>query len=417
MALVAAGISMLWAPQNPRGFPVYGYKGKAGYSLMDVFDSKAGGAMVVASLPEGRPLWLEQIRDNFLHPSNESLANYACTVLGDDDGDDIDFDVNPTREEPILLSSEEPDDASFCLIRRSSRAGPQRGPSEEPAADDVDTHVVDLQAGTVEQVETRKKKRGDKTREKKAEEPVAETPRKRPSTSSYLDYVVVSDTLSGLDAGVKRPSHDSDDDSTLTEIMKKRKLLEEKKKELDSQAAAALAEKKSKLQKETVAAPSKSEIDLGVFSEKTGYRLEKNFKSASGSRPPKSGRYVCKVDISKINPPTSPPSKPLDLSPPNPDPKGKGMEDEVEVEQVEKVVKDIMLVLGEMRPMLKGLKRKLSQGKPLPKEPFILNACGALEEVVHLAFLNVRNFTIFRVGHGLAPTLPAMIFPMPRIGL
>ncbi|MFS7921511.1 hypothetical protein Hanom_Chr03g00237611 [Helianthus anomalus] len=59
-ALVAVGMSMLWAPQNPRGFPIYGYQGKAGYSLMNVFDPKAGGAMVVAELPEGRPLWLEQ---------------------------------------------------------------------------------------------------------------------------------------------------------------------------------------------------------------------------------------------------------------------------------------------------------------------------------------------------------------------
>ncbi|MFS7966186.1 hypothetical protein Hanom_Chr09g00770891 [Helianthus anomalus] len=234
------------------------------------------------------------------------MANYANTILGDDGEDDIDFDVNPTREEPILLSSGESDDASFHLIRRSSRASLQRGPSEELAADDVDTLVVDPQVGTAEQVETRKKKRGDKTEEKKVEEPVAETPRKRPSNSSYLDYVVVSDTLSGLDAG-------------------------EKKKELDVQAAAALAEKKSKFQKETVA-PSDSEIDLGLFSEKTGNRLEKIFKSASGSRAPKSGRSVRKIDISKITLSTSPPSKPLDLSPTRSDPKEKGKEDDVEEE-------------------------------------------------------------------------------------
>ncbi|KAJ0466414.1 hypothetical protein HanPSC8_Chr14g0595921 [Helianthus annuus] len=123
-ALVAVGMSMLWAPQNPRGFPVYGYRGKAGYSLMNVFDPKAGGAMVVASLPGGRPLWLDQIKDNFLHPSNESMANYTNTILSDDGEDDIGFDVNPTREEPILLLSKESDDASFHLIRRSSCAGP-----------------------------------------------------------------------------------------------------------------------------------------------------------------------------------------------------------------------------------------------------------------------------------------------------
>ncbi|KAM0039630.1 hypothetical protein Hdeb2414_s0012g00384241 [Helianthus debilis subsp. tardiflorus] len=53
-ALVASGMSMLWAHQNPRGFPIH-----AGYNLMNVFDPKAGGAMVVAALPEGRPLWVE----------------------------------------------------------------------------------------------------------------------------------------------------------------------------------------------------------------------------------------------------------------------------------------------------------------------------------------------------------------------
>ncbi|KAJ0955844.1 hypothetical protein HanPSC8_Chr01g0007601 [Helianthus annuus] len=293
-------MSMLWALQNPRGFPVYGYRGK-GYSLMNVFDPKAGGAMVVASLPEGRPLWLDQIRDNFLHPSNESLATYANTNLGDDGEGDTDFDVNPTREEPIILSSKESDDASFHLIRRLSRVGPQRGPSEEPVADDVDTPVVDPHVGVVDPSERRKKKREEKVGEQTADDPVGETPCKRSSKSSFLDYV--------------------------------RKLLEDKKKEFDAQAAAALAERISKLQKETTAAPSESEIDLGVFSVKAGNRLENIFKSASCSRAPKSGRSVRKIDISKITPPTSPPSKPLDLSPPRPDSKGKGKKDDVEVEQ------------------------------------------------------------------------------------
>ncbi|KAF5758912.1 hypothetical protein HanXRQr2_Chr16g0734911 [Helianthus annuus] len=236
-------MSMLWAPQKHRGFPIYGYQGKAGYSLMNVFDPKAGGAMVVAALPEGRPLWVEQIRNNFLHPTSESLATYANTVLGEDGEDDIDVDPAPTQG------------------RLSSFRGE-----------------------TAEQVETRKKRKKDKTEEKKAEEPVAEEPRKRPSNSSFLDYVVISDSLSVLNAGVKRSEHDHDDDATLTEIMKNRKALEDKKKELDAQVAAAMAEKKSKLQKETAAAPSESEIDLGVFSAKVGNLLEKMFKSASGSR-------------------------------------------------------------------------------------------------------------------------------------
>ncbi|KAJ0502635.1 hypothetical protein HanHA300_Chr11g0415151 [Helianthus annuus] len=55
-ALVGAGMSMLWAPQNPKGIPVYGYQGKVGYGLLNVLDPKAAGAMVEAILPEGKPV-------------------------------------------------------------------------------------------------------------------------------------------------------------------------------------------------------------------------------------------------------------------------------------------------------------------------------------------------------------------------
>ncbi|KAM0002482.1 hypothetical protein Hdeb2414_s0008g00275161 [Helianthus debilis subsp. tardiflorus] len=79
-ALVVAGMNMLWAPKNPRGFPFYEYKREIWYSLMNIFDPEAGGAMVVATLPEGRPLWVDQIRDNFLHPSSQSMATYANVV-------------------------------------------------------------------------------------------------------------------------------------------------------------------------------------------------------------------------------------------------------------------------------------------------------------------------------------------------
>ncbi|KAJ0615957.1 hypothetical protein HanRHA438_Chr02g0084141 [Helianthus annuus] len=337
-ALVAVGMSMLWAPQNPRGFPVYGYQGKgitvidsffsefcyaslhilssfaAGYNLMNVFDSKAGGAMVVYILPEGRPLWLDQIRDNFLHPTSESMATYANVVLGEDGGDDLDDVISPTREKVIILSSEGSDESHEGLIPCSTRAGPPQGtvnePVNEPAADDVETPI-----DTAEQLETSKKRKGDKSEKKKVEEPVSGAPRKRPSNLSFLDYVVVSDTLSGLDAGDKR-------------------ILEDKKKELDEQAAVALAEKKSKLQKETTTAPSESEIDLGVFSAEVGNLLEKMYKSASGSRGLKPGKGVRKVDVSKITPPTSPPSRTFDLSPPCANPDGKRKEDDVEVEQV-----------------------------------------------------------------------------------
>ncbi|MFS8025545.1 hypothetical protein Hanom_Chr16g01476331 [Helianthus anomalus] len=87
-------MSLLWFPQNPRGYPVYGHKGK-GYSLINVFDPKVAGTMAVAVLPEGQPLLVDQIRDNFLHPSSESMDTYTNTILGDDDEDEIDIDINP----------------------------------------------------------------------------------------------------------------------------------------------------------------------------------------------------------------------------------------------------------------------------------------------------------------------------------
>ncbi|KAJ0694156.1 hypothetical protein HanPI659440_Chr15g0605611 [Helianthus annuus] len=308
-------MSMLWAPQNPRGFPVYGYKGKAGYSLMNSFDPKASGAMVVVGLPEGRPLWIDQIRDNFLHPSSESMATYSNVVLGDDGEDETDFNPAPTRGEPILLLSEESVGSYQDLIHRSTREGPQRGAAQEHVVEGVATPVVDLQAGVTEQVETRKKKKEERSEKKTAEKSVAETPRKRPSNSSALDYV--------------------------------RKILEDKKRELGAQAAAVLSEKKSKFMKESAVAPSESEIDLGVFSKKTGNRLEKIFKSSSAPQASsKSTHSGPKIDISKITPPASPPSRPLDLSPPHLDPKGKGKEDEIEVDQSERVVENVAAGAG-----------------------------------------------------------------------
>ncbi|MFS8019260.1 hypothetical protein Hanom_Chr15g01401711 [Helianthus anomalus] len=255
------------------------------YSLMNCLDPKAGGAMVVVTLAEGRPLWLDQIRDRFLHPTSESLAAYANTILGEDGGDDLDDVLSPTREEVIVLSSEGSDRSHEGLIPRSLRAGPPQGTRNEhvnePAGDDVDI---------------------DKSEGKKAEEPIAKAPRKRPSSSFFLDYVVVSDTLSGLDAGDKRAERDPDDDATLMEIMKKKKVLEDKKKEVDEQAAAVLAAKKSKLQ-----------------NAKRGNLLEKIY-AASSSQGVKSGKGTRKVDISKITPPTSPPSRTFDMSPPRADP-------------------------------------------------------------------------------------------------
>ncbi|KAJ0606810.1 hypothetical protein HanHA89_Chr03g0089351 [Helianthus annuus] len=167
---------------------------------MNVLDPKAGGAMVVAYLPEGRPVWLDQIRDRFLHPTSESFASYANTILGEDGGDYLDDATNPAREEVIVLSSGGSDGSHEGLIPRSTRAGPPQGtgnePVNEPVGDDADVPV-----DTVEQLETRKKKTLDKSEnKKKVEESATEAPRKRPSTLPFFDYVVVSNTLSGLDA-------------------------------------------------------------------------------------------------------------------------------------------------------------------------------------------------------------------------
>ncbi|KAJ0457736.1 hypothetical protein HanIR_Chr15g0777111 [Helianthus annuus] len=258
MALVGAGMRMLWVPKNPLGVPVYGYQGKFGYSLLNVLDPRAGGAMVEAIQAEGKPTWLDQIRNRFLHPTSESFATYANTAL----------------EQVIVLSSEGSDRSLEGLTPHSARAGPVQGAVNEPVNEPVD---VDVPVDTAEQLEIRRKKGLDKSegKEKRAEEKTTETPRKQTSTLPFLDYVVVSDTLSGLGAGSKRTERDPEDDETLTEIMKKRKTLEDKKRELDEQAAAALAAKKAKLQKETPPAPSESEIDMGVFSAKRGNLLEK----------------------------------------------------------------------------------------------------------------------------------------------
>ncbi|MFS7987553.1 hypothetical protein Hanom_Chr11g01024321 [Helianthus anomalus] len=282
--LVGVGMSMLWVPKHPRGCPCLWLSGERyqfGYSLLNALDPKAAGAMIEAILSDGKPVWLDQIRDRSLHPTSESFASYANTILGEDDLDDA---TDPVREEVIVLSSGGSDGSHEGLIPRSTRADPTQGTwnelVNEPVGDDVVPAVE-----TAEQLETRKKKKLDnpEKKEKKVEEKVTGAPRKQPSNHLFLDYVVVSDTLSGLGEGEKRTERDPDDDETLTEIMKKKKVLEDKKKELDEQAAAALAAKRSELQKETPPAPSESEIDMGVFSAKRGYLLEKIYV-ASGSQ-------------------------------------------------------------------------------------------------------------------------------------
>ncbi|KAJ0944857.1 hypothetical protein HanPSC8_Chr03g0121441 [Helianthus annuus] len=318
MALVGAGMSLLWVPKHPLGQPAYSHKGKFGYSLLNALDPKSAGAMVEAIQADGNPTWLEQIHDRFLHPTDASLSRYANEVLGEDDEDDL---VDSGREEVVILSSGSSDRDVEDLISHSARAGTTPGGVAEPvhgfAEDDDDAEAsVDPSA----QLETRKRARTEKSvrKEGKKEGGAAGSSRKQPSTLPYLDYVVVSDTLSGLGPGEVRQGSDPDDKATLTEHMKK-KALDDHKRHLDEQAAALLAAKKAKLQKDAPPAPSESEVDLGVFSGGRGNLLEKIFEASAPRPESKTSKKPRPVDISQITPPTSPPSRTVGLTPPRDD--------------------------------------------------------------------------------------------------
>ncbi|KAF5789437.1 hypothetical protein HanXRQr2_Chr09g0371221 [Helianthus annuus] len=322
MALVGAGMSMLWVPKHPLGQPVYSHRGKCmipsyvvvGYSLLNALDPKAAGAMVEAIQADGNPTWLDQIRDRFLHPTEQSLSRYAAEVLGEDVWDDF---VNSDQEDVIVVSSGSSGRGGEDLTSRSARAGTVPGGDAEPVHEVVgDDDDAEASIDPSAQLETRKKARTDRSgrRGEGAEGGAAGSSRKRPSILSYLDYVVVSDTLSGLGPGEVRQESDPDDRATLTEHMKK-KSLDDHKRRLDEQAAALLAAKRAKLQKEAPPAPSESEVDLGVFSGGRGNLLEEIY-AASAPRPVlKTGKKPRPVDISQITPPTSPPSRTAGLTP------------------------------------------------------------------------------------------------------
>ncbi|MFS7972983.1 hypothetical protein Hanom_Chr09g00851231 [Helianthus anomalus] len=119
---------------------------------------------------------------------------------------------------------------------------------------------------------------------------------------------------------------------------KKRKLLADQKRELDAQAALDLSEKKRKVMGHVVA-PSDSEVDLGVFSKKSGNLLEEIYEASSqkkasskSTRSASRGVKIVAPDISAIPPLTSPPrvvfgDSQILTSPPHPDHKGKGSEE------------------------------------------------------------------------------------------
>ncbi|KAF5811531.1 hypothetical protein HanXRQr2_Chr04g0182461 [Helianthus annuus] len=177
--------------------------------------------MIEAVFAEGKPVWLDQIRDRFLHPSSDSFAAYANTILGEDDGDELDDTVGSTREEVIVLSSEGSDRSREGLIPRSPRAGPAQGAANEPVNEPVDVDA-ELPVETAEQLETRERRNW-----------IRQKRRRRGLRKMSLKLL-------------KRAGRDPDDSATLTEMMKK-KALEDKKRKLDEQAAAALAAKRAKL--------------------------------------------------------------------------------------------------------------------------------------------------------------------------
>ncbi|KAJ0491851.1 hypothetical protein HanIR_Chr12g0568361 [Helianthus annuus] len=327
MALVGAGMSMLWVPKHPLGQPVYSHKGKCmipsyfvvGYSLLNALDPKAAGAMVEAIQADGNPTWLDQIQDRFLHPTEQSLNRYAAEVLGEDVLGDF---VNSDQEDVIVVSSGSSGRSGGDLTSRSARAGTVPGGNAEPVHEVVGDDDDDVEASIdpSAQLETRKKARIDRSGRKGegVEGGAAGSSRKRPSILSYLDYVVVSDTLSGLGPGEVRQGSDLDDKATLTEHMKK-KALDDHKRHLDEQAAALLAAKRAKLQKDAPPAPSESEVDLGVFSGGRGNLLEKIFEASAPRPESKTSKKPRPVDISQITPPTSPPSRTVGLTPPRDD--------------------------------------------------------------------------------------------------
>ncbi|KAJ0655007.1 hypothetical protein HanLR1_Chr14g0513541 [Helianthus annuus] len=227
--------------------------------------------------------------------NNLCLDRYANEVLGEDVWDDS---VDSGREEVIILSSGSSDRDVEDLTSHCARAGTAPGGVAEPVHEFVgDDDDAEASVDPSAQLETRKKARTDRSgmREEKTEGGAAGSSRKRSSTLPYLDYVVVSDTLSGLGPGEVRQGSDPDDKATLSEHMKER-ALDDHKRQLDEQAAALLAAKRAKLQKD---APPRHPQSLKLI-----WVL---LKTSKKPRP---------VDISRITPPTSPPSRTVGLTPP-----------------------------------------------------------------------------------------------------
>ncbi|KAJ0618302.1 hypothetical protein HanPSC8_Chr02g0057501 [Helianthus annuus] len=121
-ALVAAGMIMLWVSTNPMGAPVCGNY-FAAYGLMIALKLKVGGMMVTRVLPEGELSWLEQIKDYFHHPMEESLGAHVTspTCAHSVVSAKLEAVKSLAWRETILLSSEE-STASFDAFIHQSRS-------------------------------------------------------------------------------------------------------------------------------------------------------------------------------------------------------------------------------------------------------------------------------------------------------
>ncbi|KAJ0735406.1 hypothetical protein HanPI659440_Chr11g0431811 [Helianthus annuus] len=381
MVLVTAGMSTLWEPTNPRGAPVYKYKNRA-YGLMNALDQKVGGGMVTRQLLEGELPWLEQIKDYFLHPTEESLGAHVATPTGAHPLVSVKPKVmkSPARGggATILLSSEGSTASSDGLIHwsRTTRTGPNVKPT---GGSEADAHMEPVTADP----------------EVSADELVQERPEvqtqpgmqtgKHYSHLRYLDYVVVSDTLSGLDVGVRlAPDEAEEDQVTITQILeKKRKILADAKRKLDTEATLNMSEKKRKLTGQPMGpAPSKSEVDLSVFKKKSGKFVkncllslpdEKGSAGVTGSRSRRSTTHTSKPiipDISSIPGPESPPAALFGESPVRDpvrpeDVKGKGPKGAAESVFVKKVQPSTLLG-GAIRERVDGIETDVESSEATP---------------------------------------------------
>ncbi|KAJ0751960.1 hypothetical protein HanPI659440_Chr09g0318801 [Helianthus annuus] len=232
---------------------------------MNALDVKVGREMTVKILPEGQLPWLEQIKDYFHHTSEESLAAFMPARTGANPPviAKLKTMLTPAEKGTILLSSEESIASSEGLVHQShsTRVGAGGDSTGESIAMDVESvatvteHVADGQPG-----------KGPEGQVQPGPQSGKRTPSKR-----YTDYVVVSDTLPGLDIGARRSEEKVDEDqATITQILEeKRKSMVAAKRKLDTNAALQISEKKRCLMRQTEeSAPSENEVDLSVFTKK-----------------------------------------------------------------------------------------------------------------------------------------------------